>query len=133
MTPGAMTCPMGTVCCVTAGVPSCATTCGADGGFIAACRNPNDCSGNPCCITSSNGYHVDSVLCAQSPSECVPQVDPQSGAGKDRGCSSSADCTAGAAPDMMLQLPDCCTNTSTNQKICFNKLLLGLVSGFTCP
>jgi hypothetical protein len=53
----------------------------------------------------------------------------------DRACKVDADCTAGLPTSPAPQLPDCCTNTQSMQKVCFNKGLIGLpgVTGFTCP
>jgi hypothetical protein len=130
---GTVSCGNGQVCCVTGTTPTCATTCGADGGFIASCRSPLDCSGNPCCVTVTSGYHVSGVMCAQSKSDCVPMIDIGTGAGKERGCNTNADCTDGISADMMLQLPDCCTNTTTMQKTCFNKAFTAVINTFTCP
>jgi hypothetical protein len=48
----------------------------------------------------------------------------------DRACTVDADCTNGA-PNTTL--PNCCTNTTTGQHICFNTLAVALVKGFTCP
>jgi hypothetical protein len=54
-----------------------------------------------------------------------------SGMGKDRACNTSTDCTVGAGANP--QLPDCCTNTTTNQKVCFNKSYTGVINSFKCP
>jgi hypothetical protein len=112
---------------VTGTTPACATSCG-DGGFVAQCSGPENCGGNPCCITTVK-FAVHDVSCGTSASSCSPSVDAM-GTGQDRACHVSADCTA-SAPGT--NLPDCCTNTTTMQHVCFNKGLVGVVMGFTCP
>jgi len=125
---GTAWCTGGTVCCVTGMTPTCSTSC-ADGGFVAQCKGPEHCGGNPCCITVSSGFTVHDVTCGTAPTDCPPNINAQTGAGQDRACHVDGDCTSGA-PNT--NLPDCCTNTSTQQHICFNKQLVGVVSGFTC-
>jgi hypothetical protein len=122
-------CTGGTVCCVTGMTPTCMNGC-PDGGFVAACKGPENCSGNPCCITNGSGFSIHDVTCGTAQTSCPPNVDAMSGTGQDRACHTNADCTSGAPGT---NLPDCCTNTSTGQHVCFNSGLVGLVSGFTCP
>lgn len=126
---GNMTCGGGTRCCVQGTTPMCMTSC-PDGGFIAECDGPEDCGGNPCCITINAGFSVGGVLCGASATDCPPAVDPNTQSGKDRACHVDGDCAAGAPGTM---LPDCCTNSATGQHVCFNKSLVGLVPGWTCP
>jgi hypothetical protein len=129
---GNTVCTSGQQCCVTGMTPTCAASCG-DGGFQAQCNSPAQCGGNPCCITIGSGFMVQSVVCTNGPSECPPMVDPGTQSGKDRACKVDADCTAGLPSMPAPQLPDCCTNTQTMQKVCFNKSYIQFVSGWTCP
>jgi hypothetical protein len=130
---GNTVCMGGQKCCVTGTTPACAASCNTDLGFEAECNSPANCGGNPCCITIGAGFTVQSVVCATSASACPPMVDTNTQSGMDRACTVDADCTAGLAS--ATQLPDCCTNTASHQKVCFNKAALGIpgVMGFTCP
>jgi hypothetical protein len=61
-------------------------------------------------------------------------IDPNTQSGKDRGCPADGDCYAGLSS--MGQLPDCCTNKQTSQKVCFNKTYLALpaiAAQWSCP
>jgi hypothetical protein len=129
---GSTTCGPGQQCCVTNATPMCATSC-PDGGFTAECKGPENCGGNPCCITIGNGFQVKSVACTQAASACPPMIMLQTQSGQDRACKVDADCTSGVA---MPQLPDCCTNKMTMQHVCFNKTYLQIpqvAMGWTCP
>jgi hypothetical protein len=123
-------CPPNQKCCVTGMTPTCMTACPGDGGFVAECREPANCGGNPCCITIGSGFMVQSVMCGASPTACPPMIDVMKGSGVDRACKVDADCTSGVQNP---QLPDCCTNTQTAQKVCFNKSYVQFVQGWTCP
>lgn len=129
---GSSVCSGGQKCCVSGMTPMCAASCG-DGGFQAQCNGPANCGGNPCCITIGAGFTVESVLCTASPTACPPMVSPSTQSGMDRACHVDGDCTSGVSGTP--QLPDCCTNTQTMQKVCFNKGYLGLpgIKGWTCP
>lgn len=127
---GSTFCPPSQKCCVNGMTPTCADSCATDGGFVAECKGPENCGGNPCCITIGSGFTVQSVMCTTSASACPPMVNVQTQSGMDRACKVDADCTAGVA---MPQLPDCCTNTQTAQKVCFSKTYLQFVQGWTCP
>ena len=122
-------------CCVTGTTPTCAASCDSDLGFEAQCNSPANCGGNPCCITIGSGFTVQSVVCTMSASACPPMVNASTQSGVDRACHVDADCIAGLPTSPAPQLPDCCTNTASGQKVCFNKAALGLpgVMGFTCP
>ena len=122
-------------CCIVGMTPTCAASCNSDMGFEAQCASPKNCGGNPCCITIGAGFTVQSVMCTTSASACPPMVNASTQSGMDRACTVDADCTAGLPAMPAPQLPDCCTNTQTAQKVCFNKSLIGLpgVMGFTCP
>jgi hypothetical protein len=126
---GSQSCSGGSLCCVTGTTPTCASSC-PDGGFVAQCRSPDDCGGNPCCVNVDPGYVIHNVSCTDSPTACPPAINVSNGSGQERGCRVDSDCTSGAPSTM---LPDCCTNTGTMQHTCFNKLYVGLVMGFTCP
>jgi hypothetical protein len=126
---GTASCGGGNVCCVVGTTPMCQSSC-PDGGFVAQCRGPQDCGGNPCCVTLQNNYSIHDVSCAHAQTDCVPSVDTTTGSGQDRACNVDGDCTAGAPGT---NLPNCCTNSSTGQHVCFNRLALVLVPGFTCP
>src|SRR5439155_15912195 len=70
---GDRVCMGGTVCCVSAGaggaaMGTCQATCG-DGGVPVSCRGPDNCSGNPCCVTIANNA-PQMVACTDSPSAC---------------------------------------------------------------
>jgi hypothetical protein len=120
-------CMGGMQCCVVNSMPSCMGSC-PDGGFTAQCRGPQNCQGNPCCVTTT-AFVPQSVVCTSHPTDCQPNVNT-SGTGMDRGCNVDGDCTSGVTNP---SLPDCCTNTMTMQKVCFNKNYLGIVTGWTCP
>jgi hypothetical protein len=110
----------------------CASSC-PDGGFTAECKGPENCGGDPCCITIGSGFNVQSVACATSASGCAPAINAATQSGTDRACHVDADCIAGLPTMPAPQLPDCCTNGATGQHVCFNKSLLGVVQGWTCP
>jgi hypothetical protein len=124
---GGPVCTGGMQCCVVNAQPTCVSSC-PDGGFTVQCRGPQNCGGNPCCVTTV-GFVPQLVVCTTHPTDCQPNV-AISGDGMDRGCNVDSDCTSGVSNP---SLPDCCTNTMTMQKVCFNKGLLGVVSGWTCP
>ena len=132
---GNSVCMGGEKCCVTGTTPACAASCNSDLGFVAECNGPANCGGNPCCITIGSGFTVESVACTSAPSACPSMIDATKQSGVDRACHVDADCTAGLPAQPAPQLPDCCTNTMSGQKVCFNKGYLGLpgVTGFTCP
>jgi hypothetical protein len=123
---GSMSCGVGTQCCVQGMTPSCVSSC-PDAGFVAECRGPANCGGNACCITLQKWY-PQAVTCTTSRTDCAPNVNSK-GNGQDRACQVDADCRDGVSSS---QLPDCCTNTQTGQKVCFNKAGL-FIGGFTCP
>ncbi len=131
---GGQTCMGGTTCCVVGGTPMCMGSC-PDGGLSAQCQKPSDCPGvaQACCITVAN-YMPTAVMCTAG-AQCVPNLTAQ-GAGQDRACVTSADCTDNTGT-MMSSLPDCCTSTQSGQHVCFSKTLLGLSTQlqmlFTCP
>jgi hypothetical protein len=127
---GSTFCPATEKCCVIGMTPTCAASCPGDMGFVAECKGPENCSGNPCCITIGSGFTVQDVKCTTSASACPPMVNVQTQSGMDRACKVDADCTAGVS---MPQLPDCCTNTQTAQKVCFSKTYVQFVQGWTCP
>ncbi|MDB4965437.1 MAG: hypothetical protein JWN44_1126 [Myxococcales bacterium] len=127
---GSTYCPPNQKCCVNGMTPTCATSCPGDGGFVAECKGPENCGGNPCCITIGSGFMIQDVVCTTSPSACPPMVNVQTQSGMDRACKVDTDCTAGVS---MPSLPDCCTNTMTAQKVCFNKSYTQFVQGWTCP
>lgn len=120
-------------CCIVGTTPMCADSCNADGGFTAQCSSPTNCGGNPCCITIGSGFSVQSVVCTTTASACPPMVNANTQSGMDRACNVDADCTSGLPAQPAPQLPDCCTNTASAQKVCFNKSYVGVVPGFTCP
>jgi len=126
---GSTVCSGGTKCCVVNGAPTCSTSC-PDGGFSAECKGPEDCSGNPCCITVGSGFTVQGVACTTSPSACPPAINPQTQSGMDRACHVSADCISGLPAMPQPSLPDCCTNVATGQRVCFNKNIP--ISGWNC-
>jgi hypothetical protein len=125
--PGGPICMGGMQCCVVNSMPMCMGSC-PDGGFTAQCRGPQNCQGNPCCVTTTS-FVVQSVVCTSHASDCQPNVNTM-GTGMDRACNVDGDCTSGVTNP---SLPDCCTNTMTMQKVCFNRNYLGIVSGWTCP
>jgi hypothetical protein len=133
---GNSVCMGGEKCCVVGTTPTCmAGSCNSDLGFEAQCNGPSNCGGNPCCITIGAGFTVQSVVCSTSASSCPPMVNATTQSGMDRACHVDADCIAGLPATPAPQLPDCCTNTASGQKVCFNKAALNLpgVMGFTCP
>jgi hypothetical protein len=119
-------------CCVQGMTASCAMSCNTDLGFEAQCNSPANCGGNPCCITIAAGFKVQSVVCGMTASACPPMVDATTQSGMDRACTVDKDCTSGVTSP---SLPDCCTNTTTAQHVCFNKSYLGIpgITGWTCP
>lgn len=129
---GNVSCGNGTRCCVFNGAPMCATSC-PDGGFTAECKGPENCGGNPCCITIGSGFQVQSVTCTMHPTDCPPMVSATTQSGMDRACRVDGDCTSGV---MNASLPDCCTNKMTSQKTCFNKGYLAvpaIAAQWSCP
>jgi hypothetical protein len=132
---GNMTCGAGTSCCVSNGVAACAASC--PGGFVAECSGPDNCGGNPCCVTVSPKFMVHDVSCTHAAGDCVPNFDLTTQSGQDRGCHTSADCTAGTNVDMSaLMLFDCCTHIPSSQHVCFNKAALlvpQIAKDWSCP
>jgi hypothetical protein len=126
---GNLTCHGTEKCCAVGTSAMCMPSC-PDGGFQASCTSPSDCGGNPCCITIGSGFQVQGVMCTNAPSACPPTVNLQTQSGMDRACKVDADCTSGVQNSM---LPDCCTNTQTMQKVCFNKSYTQFIQGWTCP
>jgi hypothetical protein len=124
-----MTCGSGTVCCVTGTTPACVGSC-PSGSFVAQCRGPENCGGNPCCINVSAGWKVHDVTCSAALTDCPPAIDLTTGSGQNRACHVDADCTVGAPKTT---LSNCCTNTTTGQHVCFNAGAVGFIQGFTCP
>ncbi len=120
---GGVACTGGTTCCIVNGTPTCSSSC-PDGGLMAQCQKPSDCAGaaQACCIVVST-YMPQSVSCTAG-SQCVPSLTAQ-GAGMDRACVTSADCTDNGASST--QLPDCCTSTASGQHVCFSKAIWGVV------
>lgn len=127
---GSMSCAPGTSCCVVGMTPSCSTSC-PDGGFVASCAGPQDCqTGSSCCIAFGDNFSVQSVMCAPMAS-CVPTVSA-SGSGMDRACQTDSDCTDdGKGGNNGTYWKNCCTNTTTNQHVCFNATVM--VNGWKCP
>jgi hypothetical protein len=123
-----MSCGAGTVCCVTGTTPACAASCPS--GFVAQCRGPENCGGNPCCINVTAGWKVHDVSCTTALTDCPPMIDLTAGSGQNRACHTDGDCTVGAPKT---NLPNCCTNTMTAQHVCFNAGAVGFIQGFTCP
>ncbi len=132
---GSATCGPSQKCCVLNSQPTCSSSC-PDGGFEAQCKGPDNCGGNPCCITIGSGFTPQGVICTTSPSACVPSVSLQTQSGMDRACHVDADCTSGVPTNPPPQLPDCCTNTMTMQHVCFNKSYLSvpaIKNSWSCP
>jgi len=115
-------------CCVTGatgGNPSGACNkCCSGGTLPVQCRNPDDCNGNPCCITI-NGTTPHDVSCTASKTACVPMAGLTNTS--TRGCRSDADCTSGPVTTTLNQ---CCT--LMGQKACLNTQIAGLI-GASCP
>ncbi|HZS38424.1 MAG TPA: hypothetical protein VFF06_16430 [Polyangia bacterium] len=132
-------CMGGTVCCVSAGAggqPSgvCQASCG-DAGVPVSCRGPDNCGGDPCCVTIANNV-PQSVACTSAPTAC-PTMYTFSGSmissGQTRLCHTNNDCTSGLSNT---QYPDCCTAMmgGVTQQFCFSAGLASLSGGkVTCP
>ena len=125
----------GEKCCVVGTTPTCAASCNSDLGFEAQCNGPSNCGGNPCCITIGAGFTVQSVACSTTPSACPPMIERHHAVGHGPRLPRRRRLHRRPAGEPAPQLPDCCTNTTSGQKVCFNKAALGLpgVMGFTCP
>lgn len=132
---GMQTCGGKQKCCVMLkgmmAMPMCMDSC-PDGDFTVACDGPEDCKGNPCCVSINNAM-IDGAgaQCTMQPDSCPPKVDIQSRSGMDRLCHIDADCTAGA-PNT--QLPSCCTlmQNGNAAHVCLSKIFAQFL-GATCP
>jgi hypothetical protein len=126
---GAQTCGAGTQCCVVGTTPMCSSSC-PDGGFVASCSQPSECStGSACCLTATaTPFGVESVACKPVAS-CVPSYNVLSGTILTRACVADSDCTDNNTNHTMFG--SCCTEATTGRKACFSKTLAG--NGWTCP
>lgn len=131
-------CMNGTVCCVSAGgggaTGSCQATCG-DGGVPVQCRGPDNCGGDPCCVTIMN--NVPTMVSCTAAADACKTMYTFNGAmiqsGQTRLCHLDGDCTSG---DSSTQYPNCCTGmmNGVSQQFCFSMQLAALSGGVvTCP
>ena len=118
---GSMTCQAGDVCCISlGGGTECASSC-TDGGIVAACDGPEDCtSGAPyCCAHLEVGYGTlpnCPVIAADSDCRalCDTMVPLQCPAmGRGRLCHTASDCTADPST------PNCCTFVASGGGVTF--------------
>lgn len=123
------TCATG-ACCVdtSAKTATCSATC-ASGMLSLACDGPEDCSGNPCCAPIMNGK-TSGAVCSAATTDCVPKIDFVTKNGQSRLCHADADCTAAGS-----SFADCCSDTRNGYTLhfCFDKQLVSLARGVTCP
>ena len=63
--------PASSLCCVTNGVPACATKCTGGGTTQITCDDAADCGGDLICCGSVSGTTVNSIYCTQT-SLCMP-------------------------------------------------------------
>jgi len=126
---GSQTCGAGTQCCVVGTTPMCSNSC-PDGGFVASCSAPSECSsGSACCITAkASPFGVESISCKAAAS-CVPAVNAGTGVVLTRACVTDSDCTDNNTNQTMFG--SCCKEMTTGRNACFSKLLAG--TAWTCP
>jgi hypothetical protein len=135
---GTMTCGTGNVCCVSAGaggapMGTCLPSCG-DLGVPVECRGPQNCNGDPCCLSLDNNVPT-GVVCETTADGCSTMFTFGGNklTGSTRLCNSASDCTAGITNP---QYPDCCqtVQNGVTQKFCFSSGLAGFTMGqITCP